>query len=223
MSDVPRTRRERSSATDVVAGQPSMITTTPVSWSSAAPSAAPAAMAGQIGWSSARPSLDAMSGPIRPLEISGSVLPELEEESSAAKRRPLWLHPAFLVSAGTTLIALIALAVFVVLGVFGGKDVAADLQIESTENVVRASWSGPDVPYQVIVIDGPAGDAVDVSQRVTGTELWLPLAAGLIDERSCLLVRPAEGNEKASTSLDRTALDQQGAVAGCVTDAEDEE
>lgn len=164
-----------------------------------------------------------MSGPIRPLEISGSVLPELEEDSPSAKRRPLWLHPAFLVSAGTTLLALIALAVFIILGMFGAKTAAADLQIESTENVVRASWSGPDVPYQVIVIDGPAGDAVDVSQRVTGTELWLPLAAGLIDERSCLLVRPAEGNEKATPSLDRAALDQQGAVSGCVTDAEKEE
>ncbi|WP_460780418.1 hypothetical protein [Microbacterium shaanxiense] len=223
MSDVPRTRRERSSATDSVTGQPSIITTTPASWSSSAPSSAPAAMAGQIGWSSPRPSLDAMSGPIRPLEISGSVLPELEEDSSSAKRRPLWLHPAFLVSAGTTLIALIALAVFLILGVFGGTAAATDLKVEATENVVRASWSGPDVPYQVIVVDGPAGDAVDVSQRVTGTEVWLPLAAGLIDERSCLLVRPAEGNEKAPASLDRATLDQQGAVSGCVTDAEEEE
>jgi hypothetical protein len=222
MSDVPRTRRERSSATDLTAGQPSIITNTPFSWSSAAPSTAPAAMEGQIGWSSPRPSLEAMSGPIRPLEISGSVLPELEEDSAEAKRRPLWLHPAFLVSAGTTLIALIALAVFIILGMFGTKSAASDLQIEFTENVVRASWSGPDVPYQVIVIDGPAGDAVDVSQRVTGTELWLPLAAGLIDERSCLLVRPAEGNEKAPASSDRATLDQQGAVSGCVADAEAE-
>ncbi|MGO2518523.1 MAG: hypothetical protein ACTH8F_00220 [Microbacterium sp.] len=217
MSDVPRTRRERSSATGEGAGQPAMITTTPASWATAAAST-PAAMAGQIGWDSARPSLDAMSGPIRPLETSGGVLPELED-SPATHRRPLWRHPAFLVSTGTTLLALIALAVFLVLGVFGSRVAASDLSFELTENVVRASWSGPDVPYQVIVIDGPAGNAVDVSQRVTGTEIWLPLAAGLIDEGSCLLVRPAEGNEEATPEADGAALDQQGGVSGCVADA----
>jgi len=174
-------------------------------------------MAGQIGWESARPSLEATSGPIRPLETSGSILPELED-SPAARKRPLWRHPAFLVSAGTTLLALIALVVFIVLGLFSSRTAAADLSFEVTDNVVRASWSGPDVPYQAIVVDGPAGD-VDVSQRITGTEIWLPLAAGLIDEGSCLLVRPAEGNEQAPATVDPAALDQQGAVSGCVADA----
>lgn len=197
-----------------------MITTTPASWPNAT-SAAPAAMAGQIGWESARPSLDATAGPIRPLETSGGVLPELED-SPETRRRPLWRHPAFLVSAGTTLLALIALVVFLVLGLFSSRTAASDLTFELNENNVRATWNGPDVPYQAIVVDGPAGDAVDVSQRVTGTEIWLPLAAGLIDEGSCLLVRPAEGNEEASASLDRAALDQQGAVSGCVADAPDE-
>lgn len=217
MSDVPRTRRERSSATGVAAGQGAIITTTPASWA-APPQTAPAAMAGQIGWDSARPSLEATAGPIRPLEIAGSVLPELED-SPAAKRRPLWRHPAFLVSAGTTLLALIALVVFVILGLFTSRAAASDLTVELTENVVRASWTGPDVPYQVLVVDGPAGDAVDVSQRVTGTEIWLPLAAGLIDEGSCLLVRPADGNEEAAATLERGALEQQGGTSGCVADA----
>lgn len=217
MSDVPRTRRERSSATGTGVGQPALITTTPGSWATAA-SGTPAAMAGQIGWDSARPSLDAISGPIRPLETSGGVLPELED-SPAVQRRRLWRHPAFLVSAGTTLLALIALAVFIVLGLFATRIAASNLSFELTENVVRASWSGPDVPYQVIIINGPAGEAVDVSQRVTGTEIWLPLAAGLVDEGSCLLIRPAEGNEDAAPATDGAALDQQGAVSGCVADA----
>lgn len=220
MSDIPRTRRERSTSSDGdLAGRPALITTTPVSWGRPA-AVTPPAMSGQVGWESARPSMEQVGGSIRPLETSGSVLPELED-SPETRRKPLWRHPAFLVSAGTTLLALIVLVVLLVIGAFGTKSAASDLRFEVTENVVRAAWSGPDVPYQVIVVDGPGGPAVDVSQRVTGTEVWLPLAAGLIDEGSCLIVRPAEGNEKAEASLDRGALEQQGAVSGCVADASD--
>lgn len=218
MSDTPRTRRERSSAAsgEGSAAQAALITGAPGFWSPSAP-AAPAAMAGQIGWDSPRPSLDPISGEPRPLEISGSVLPELED-SPETRRRPLWLHPAFLVSSGTTLLALIALVVFLMLGVFSADPAASDLRFEVTENTVRATWNGPDVPYQVIVLDGPAGDAVDVSQRVTGTEIWLPTAVGLIDESSCLVVRPAEGNQDAPLPEDGASRDAQGAVTGCVAD-----
>lgn len=217
MSDTPRTRRERSTSATDGGGRAGVVTTVPGFWTPAEP-AAPAAMAGQIGWDSPRPSMDAVSGAIRPLEISGSVLPELED-SPQTRRRPLWRHPAFLVSAGTTLLALITLVVLLVLGLLSPSQAASDVRFEVTDNVIRATWTGPDVPYQVIVLDGPAGPAVDVSQRVTGTEIWLPRSARLIDEESCLLVRPAEGNEESPIPADRDARDGQGAATGCVADA----
>ena len=222
MSDIPRTRRQRSGApadarADTgTAPDDGMITAAPVPWNRTTPSSS-AALDGQLGWDSARPSLEMAHGSIRTLETSGDVLPELEDAPES--RRPLWRHPAFLISIGTTLLALIAFVVFVILGGFSERAVAADLEFETTENVVRVTWTGPDVPYQVIVLDGPAGPELDVSQQVTGTEVWLPRAAGLIDEGSCVVVRPVAGNEGAEVGLDRGTLDPQGAVAGCVADA----
>ena len=223
MSDIPRTRRQRTHATaaEAVPGKPDIISSAPAVWS-APRQASQRAPSGQLGWDSARPSLEAGPGAIRPLETSGSVLPELDESSPEVRRRPMWRHPASLVSIGTTLLALIAMGVFLVLGAFGSSPAASDLRLESTENVVRASWSGPDVPYQVIVIDSPAGAEIDVSQQVTGTEIWLPRAAELVSDASCLIVRPAEGNEEAPASLDHSTLEAQGAVAGCVADAPSE-
>ncbi|MFT4220241.1 MAG: hypothetical protein QM611_06960 [Microbacterium sp.] len=174
----------------------------------------------RIGWDAARPSLESAPGALRPMETFGEVLPELEEAPAA--RRPLWRHPAFLVSIGTTLLAIVAAVVFLLLGGGSQRAVASDLQLEVTENAVRVTWSGPDAPYQVVVVGGPAGAEVDVSQTVTGTEAWLPRAAGLVDDRSCIVVRPADGNEKAPVSLERATLDEQGAVAGCVSDAASE-
>lgn len=222
MSDIPRTRRQRSGAPADArsdtgsAADGGMITGAPVPWNRSSSSTS-AALDGQLGWDSARPSLESVHGTIRTLETSGDVLPELEDAPES--RRPLWRHPAFLISIGTTVLALIAFVVFVILGGFSERPVASDLEIEITENVVRATWSGPDVPYQVVVLDGPAGPELDVSQQVTGTEVWLPRAAGLIDEGSCIVVRPAAGNEDAAVGLDRGTLDPQGAVAGCVADA----
>lgn len=219
MSDMPRTRRQHSAAPADAPAASALITSAPVPWT-ATRSAAPAALDGQLGWDTPRPSLHATPGAIRTLETSGDVLPELEEAPQT--QRPLWRHPAFLISSGTTLLALIAFGVFVLLGGLSGDSAAADLRLEVTDNVVRASWSGPDVPYQLIVIDGPSGPALDVSQLVTGTEAWLPLAASIVDEGSCIIVRPVEGNEEAPVKLDRAVLDGQRGVSGCVSDAAQE-
>jgi len=174
----------------------------------------------RVGWDEPHPSLDTVHGEMRPLQRFGDVLPELEDAPSA--RRPLWRHPASIVSAATTLLALAALVFFLVTGFFAPSAQVTGLQVEVTDNAVRLVWSGPDVPYQVIVVDGPAGEALDVSQRVTGAEAWLPRAARIIDERSCVVVRPAEGNEEAPVSLDRGTVDGQGGAAACVADSVDE-
>ena len=222
MNDIPPTRRRRADARVeagvVTASEPDggMITAAPVPWvrTQTAPAGAPD---GQLGWDTARPSLQAVHGTIHTLETSGDVLPELEDAPDS--RRPLWRHPAFLISIGTTVLALIAFVVFLVLGGFSAKPAASDLALEVTENAVRVAWTGPDVPYQVIVVDGPSGPEVDVSQLVTGTQAWIPRAAGLIDDGSCVVVRPAKDNEKAEVGLDRGTLDAQGAASECVADA----
>ncbi|MFB4351361.1 hypothetical protein [Microbacterium sp. CR_7] len=215
MSDIPRTRRQQNAAPAAERPANAMITAAPVPWTPAR-TAAPAALDGQLGWDTPRPSMQVAPGAIRTLETSGDVLPELEE--APEKQRPLWRHPAFLISVGTTLLALIAFVVFVILGGLSGGSAATDLKLEVTDNVVRADWSGPDVPYQVIVVDGPSGPTLDVSQLVTGTEAWLPRAAAIVDDGSCIVVRPASGNETAEVKLDRETLDAQGAVSGCVAD-----
>ncbi|KNY05419.1 hypothetical protein [Microbacterium sp. GCS4] len=216
MSDIPRTRRQQNAAPAAERPVDAMITAAPVPWT-ATRSSAPAALDGQLGWDSPRPSMQLAPGAIRTLETSGDVLPELEE--APEKQRPLWRHPAFLISVGTTLLALIAFVVFLILGGLSGGSTATDLKLEVTDNAVRIDWSGPDVPYQVIVVDGPSGPTLDVSQLVTGTEAWLPRAAAIVDDGSCVVVRPAAGNETAEVKLDRATLDAQGAVSGCVADA----
>lgn len=219
MSDIPRTRRQQNAAPVGELPANAMITAAPVPWT-ASRTPAPAALDGQLGWDSPRPSMQVAPGEIRTLETSGDVLPELED--APEKQRPLWRHPAFLISVGTTILALIAFVVFVIVGGLSGRATASDLTLEVTDNVVRADWAGPDVPYQVIVVDGPSGPTLDVSQLVTGTEAWLPRAAAIVDDGSCIVVRPAEGNEKAEVKLDRATLDAQGAVSGCVADAPSE-
>lgn len=170
----------------------------------------------RIGWDAARASLTATAGEIRRLESAGDVLPELEEAQVAP--RPMWRHPAFLVSAGLTLLALVALVVFLVLGMLNPRPAVSGLDLTAGDDNVRVSWSGPDVPYQVIVVGGPAGDELDVSQTVTGTEAWIPTGMGFIDERSCVLVRPVAGNETAPVALDAATVSAQGGASACVAD-----
>lgn len=153
----------------------------------------------------------------RPLESRGDILPDLQE--AAATRRPLWRHPALLVSVGLTLVAMVVMVVLLVLGVFGGGSSASALQVSRTDSAVHAVWSGPDEPYDVFVIGGPQGDLLDVSQLVTGREVWLPLHARLIDDDSCLLVRPAARNEGVDVGTTVPELEAQGAVRACLPDA----
>lgn len=172
--------------------------------------------AARIGWDTARASLTATTGDIRRLETAADVLPELEEAQVAP--RPMWRHPAFLLSAGMTFVALVVLAVFVVLGLLNPRPAATGLTLTAGDDNIRVAWSGPDVAYQVIVVGGPAGNELDVSQLVTGTEAWIPSGMGFIDERSCVLVRPAAGNETAPVELDAATVSGQGGASACVAD-----
>jgi hypothetical protein len=154
----------------------------------------------------------------RPLESLGDILPDLQE--AAATRRPMWQHPAFLVSIGLALVTIIVMVVLLVLGVFSSGSAASELQVARTDSAVYAAWSGPDEAYDVYVIGGPQGDVLDVSQLVTGREVWIPLHARLIDEDACLLVRPAARNEGVEVGTTVPELEAQGAVRACIPDAE---
>ena len=180
--------------------------------SHAAGAAAPKVLGGEPD----RVSLATEPRSIRPLESAPDVLPELEQAPETA--RPVWKHPAFLVSAITTLLALIALAVFIVLGILSPRAEAYALTLTVTPDNVQASWSGPDVPYQLIVLGGPRGEEVDMSQLVEGTAAWIP-SAGFVDADSCIVVRPAAGNEQAPVALDADTVSAQAGSSACVADA----
>lgn len=170
----------------------------------------------RVGWEAGRASLATTPGPMRPLETSADILPELNE--AVEKPRPLWRHPASLVSIGTTLVALTALGAFLVIGMLNPAAAASGLTLTVGSDNVRATWAGPDVPYQLLVVGGPGGEVVDVSQLITGEEAWIPVSAGLIDDRSCVVVRPASATEEPVT-LDADAVAAQGASSACVADA----
>jgi hypothetical protein len=157
------------------------------------------------------------AGAKRSLESLGDLLPDLQE--AAATRRPLWRHPAFLVSAGTTFVAIVVMVVLLLLGTFAPTASASDPVLTVTDDNVHLSWSGPDIPYDLYVVGGPQGALLDVSQLVTGREAWIPAHARLVDEDSCLLVRPAERNAGKDVGTSVPELEAQGAVRACVADA----
>lgn len=161
------------------------------------------------------------------LRASGRVLPELEPE--AAKRRRLWRHPAFLVSIITTLLAVIAAVVLLVLGVFSGSPGITELTIERTEGNIRVHWAETADPVELFAVGGPSGEVIDLSQTITGNEAWIPLGALLVDDGTCIVVRPLatteadtasdEPSPQLVVSLDSAALEEQGAASACVADA----
>jgi hypothetical protein len=157
------------------------------------------------------------AGAKRSLESLGDLLPDLQE--AAATRRPLWRHPAFLVSTGTTLVAIVVMIVLLISGIFAPTESASSPQLVVTDDNLHLSWSGPEVPYDLFVVGGPQGELLDISQLVTGREAWIPAHARLVDEDSCLLVRPAERNAGAEVGTTVPELEAQGAVRACVADA----
>ena len=189
--------------------------------------AAPAAAAEsgkRLGWDAGQPALYETWGvpaayPKRPLSSGNDALPELAEEKVVPRR--MWRHPAFIVSIVTTLLALIAGGVLMVLGFLSdGVPTVTDLEISAGEGNVHLSWDGPDTPYSLYVVQPGSDEAVDISQLVRGREAWIPLYADLIDDNSCFVVRAAD---TASSTIDTDAatLEEQGAMSTCVNDADD--
>lgn len=161
-------------------------------------------------------SLDAgPAGPRRPLVTGASVLPELVDAPERPRR--LWRHPAFLVSAVLTLLALGAAAVLLVLSVTGeGPARVAGLDLSLDQGNAVLAWSA-DVDAALYVVDG--GEAQDLTQLVRGDAAWVPVALGLFGEDSCFVVRPAD--VEAPVDLTADVLADQGAAAACVADVDE--
>lgn len=183
-----------------------------------------------LGFDGARAARPA-AGSAPDLRASGRVLPELEPE--AQQRRRLWRHPAFLVSMGTTLLALIAAVVLLLMGAFGGQASITQLGIERTSGNIRVHWVGTGEPVEIFAIGGPSAEVLDLSQSATGDEAWIPLGALLVDDSTCIVVRPAapdasapvekseEPQPQVAVTTDAGDLAEQRGASACVADAVD--
>lgn len=165
-----------------------------------------------LGVADGQPTLTA-SGPAPELSASEDVLPELEEAVEAA--RPMWKHPAFVVSMILTLLALIAAGVFAALSIFGDGDAKAEnAGIALTNDNAHLTWAGSG-EMSLYAVSGT--DAVDISQLIIADgEAWVPRALGLYDTDTCFVVRPANvGDEPVSLAAD--ALAAQRATSVCAS------
>lgn len=165
------------------------------------------------------------------LRASGRVLPELEPETQ--QRRRLWRHPAFLVSMGTTLVAIVAAVVLLLMGAFGGQASITQLGIDRTSGNIRVHWVGTGEPVEIFAVGGPSAEVLDLSQSATGDEAWIPLGALLVDDSTCIVVRPApagsdrpvgeseEPTPQVAVTTDAGRLAEQRGASACVADAVD--
>ncbi|TBN55558.1 hypothetical protein EYE40_15275 [Glaciihabitans arcticus] len=178
----------------------------------------------RLGWSVGQPMLFETWGvpadsSKRSLSTGESVLPELAEDKAVAKS--FFRHPAFIVSISTTIVAVVVGVVMTVMGVLGdGPAKVSDLAITGGEGNVHLTWTGPDVPFSLYVIEPGSDEVLDVSQLVRkGSEAWVPKFADLITDDSCFVVRAAETS--GDVTLDPSNLESQGAASVCVADATD--
>jgi hypothetical protein len=147
------------------------------------------------------------------LATQARVLPELEE--AAQRTRSMWRHPAFLVSLGLTLLALLVAGGMLVFALLtGGSDEVAGARIETSGGNLHLQWSAAG-PVALYVVTGE--EVSDISQLVTGDEAWVPSALGVYESTSCFVIRPA--SVQAEVSLDGATLTAQGAASACVGDA----
>lgn len=155
------------------------------------------------------------AGTVRPLGTTGSVLPELAE--APERERKWWLHPAFLVSVGLTVLALLGAAAWFIVSALTDESVrVSGLAISDDAGNSHLDWSGPDAAYSLFAVHGD-GQVVDLSQLVRGTEAWIPAAAGLYEDDTCFVVRPADIS--GDVSLDAAALEGQRGQGTCVADS----
>lgn len=150
----------------------------------------------------------------RPLGTTGSVLPELAE--APVRQRKWWLHPAFIVSMSLTVLALLGAAAWFIVSALTDDSVrVSGVTVSDDAGNAHVDWSGPDAAYELFAVHGD-GEIVDLSQLVRGTEAWIPAAAGLYDDDTCFVVRPASISD--DVSLDASTLDGQRGQSTCVAD-----
>ncbi|WP_139416342.1 hypothetical protein [Agromyces laixinhei] len=167
-----------------------------------------------VGDAAGQPKLGGRGGD-RALGNGGSVLPELTEAPERVRR--WWLQPAFIVSVCLTFLALAALAAWLIVSALTDSNVKVSALSASTESGnLRLDWSGPEADYALFAVSGD-GTASDLTGFVTGTEAWLPAAAGLYDDRTCFVVRPA--GDQGEVSLDAGTVAGQKGASICAADA----
>lgn len=165
----------------------------------------------ELGREPGQPTLLA-GGPAPALGSGRDVLPAFEQV--AEKPRPMWRHPAFIVSAILTILALLAAAAFAVLSIFGpGAGEVKSAAIEVVDGNAHLTWEASgDVELYVVT----NGQPLDLTQLIAGkNEAWIPAALNLYTQSSCFVVRPAT-DEPEDVSLDGSALTSQGASSVCV-------
>jgi hypothetical protein len=178
-----------------------------------APPRAPSART-VIGGSAGHPALGSHAG-ARALGAGASVLPELAE--APQRERPWWRHPAFLVSMITTVLALAAALAWWIISTVNDDSVrVGGLSLAIERGNAHLDWDGPDAAYTLYAVTAD-GEATDLTQLVRGTEAWVPAAAGLYDDATCFVVRPATID--AEVTLDAASLEGQRAGGVCVADA----
>ncbi|AMM21013.1 hypothetical protein AX769_13825 [Frondihabitans sp. PAMC 28766] len=151
------------------------------------------------------------------LETRPPALPELDEEGPA---RRLTHQPAFIASMAAALVVVVVVVVLVLMQtVFRGPDRVENLQLLDGGDNYVLQWSGPDVPYDVLMTGGSTGKNEDVSALVKGgRSAWIPKTGADVTDKSCFIVR---GQRATSQKLPTTkaALAAQGAARICVSAA----
>lgn len=165
----------------------------------------------EMGREPGQPTLLA-GGPAPALGTGRDVLPSLEE--AAEKPRPMWRHPAFIVSAILTILALLAAAAFAAYALFGpGNGEVKNAAIEMVDGNAHVTWESSDAVELFVVTNG---QPVDLTQLVAGeNEAWIPAALNLFTKSSCFVVRPESASDE-DVSLAGSALQSQRASSVCV-------
>lgn len=145
------------------------------------------------------------------------VLPELEEPPPP---KPLRRQPAFIVSMAVAGVTLVGVGAMFVLGnIFREPDRVSDLVIQDGGDNYVIEWSGPDVPYSVVMTDEALDAPADLSAMLKGREVWVPKRGLGVTSDSCFTVRSAEVAASEGFSDDPVVIDDQGGARVCVLDA----
>lgn len=160
---------------------------------------------------------DAQAARVR-LESPRRILPEVEEAQATTRR---WFrHPAFIVSMVTTVLALIAMVVLLILDPFGGDDGPTPvdgLSISAAEGSVSLSWTGASDGAALYAYDPGDEAPADLSQLVQGSAAWIPLSSELYTPRTCFVVVPVTAEPGPVPTTARAATEIGGSMI-CVSD-----